>query len=135
MKNDDFKIILVGIIFDPAERKILIGRREKDQNIPQLTWCFPGGKLRNGDKVDQTFKKKIKEKTGYDVKNLGAIYARIYPKREDFLEIYFLAEAFKGDMKAGDDIIELKWVKPEEVQKHFTTPFDSRVKEYIMHLK
>ncbi len=130
-----FEVALLGVIFDPATRKILIGKREKDRYNPKLSWCFPGGKLIQGEDEDKKLKKRIKEKTGYDVKNLGAIFTRVPPERKDLILMYFLCEVFKGKQKAGDDLKELKWVSPDELEKHFTTSFHPRLKEYIMNLK
>ena len=36
-KADKFEVILLGIIFDPKTKKILIGRRENDPDIPELS--------------------------------------------------------------------------------------------------
>ena len=66
MEETKFNAIVLGIIYNPAEKKILIGRRENDKEMPNLTWCFPGGRLLPGDEVDETLKRKIKEKTGYN---------------------------------------------------------------------
>ncbi len=134
-KSDEFKVILIGVIFDTKTRKILLGKRQKDPHIPKLTWCFPGGKLIPGEKMDTTFKRKIKEKTGYEIKNLGTIFSQKYPEKDNFVAIYFLAQVFKGEEKPGDDLVELKWVKPEQVENYFTTSFHTRLKEYIINLK
>ena len=130
-----FHVILLGIIFDPKKKKILIGRRENDPYIKELTWCFPGGFLNHKEDLDKTLKKRIKETTGYEVKNLGTIFSKTYPEKKEFLAIYFLCEVFGGKEKAGNGIVELKWVSPEELEKYFTTSFHSRLKEYIMNLK
>jgi len=135
MEMDSFNTILLGVIFDPAKRKILIGRRENDPYIKELTWVFPGGSLNYEEDLDAALKKKIKEKTGLDVKNLGAIFAKTYPEKKEFLSIYFLCEAVGGEEKAADDLVELKWVKPEEVENYFTTSFHPHMKEYILNLK
>ncbi len=135
MEMDKFNTILLGVIFDPAKRKILIGRRENDPHIKELTWVFPGGSLNYKEDLDAALKKKIKEKTGLDVKNLGAIFAKTYPEKKEFLSIYFLCEAIKGEAKAADDLVELKWVKPEEVENYFTTSFHPHMKEYVLNLK
>lgn len=135
MEMDKFNVILLGVIFDPAKRKILIGRRENDPYIKELTWVFPGGSLNYEEDLDAALKKKIKEKTGLDVKNLGAIFAKTYPEKKEFLSIYFLCEAIGGEEKAADDLVELKWVDPEEVEKHFTTSFHPHMKEYVLNLK
>jgi len=45
MEENRFEVIVLGIIFNPKEKKILIGKRENDPEIKELTWYFPGGKL------------------------------------------------------------------------------------------
>jgi len=135
MEMDSFNTILLGVIFDPAKRKILIGRRENDPHIKKLTWVFPGGSLNYEEDLDAALKKKIKEKTGLDVKNLGAIFAKTYPEKKEFLSIYFLCESVGGEEKAADDLVELKWVKPEELENYFTTSFHPHMKEYVLNLK
>lgn len=134
-KNDKFKVILLGVIFDPKERKILLGRRENDPEIPELNWCFPGGKIDHKEDVDKILKDKIKLKTGYEVKNLGSIFSRVPREKNDIYLNYFLCQVFKGEEKPGDDIIELKWVDPEKVESYFQTSFNTRLKEYILNLK
>ena len=132
---NDFKVIVLGIIYNPRTKKILIGRREKDKYIPKLSWAFPGGRLNNKEDVEKAVKKRIKEKTNLEVENLGAVFSKVYPERGDFLSIYFLCEIVGGKEKAKKDFIELKWVNPEDVEKHFTTSFHPHVKEYILNLK
>ncbi len=134
-KDIYFKVFFAGVIFDPAKRKILIGRKESDSYLPGLTWCFPGGKLKHGDDIDKILKKQIKAETGYSIKNLGTIFSKVYPEQKDLMTVYFLCEIFKGKQKIGGDLVELKWVDPEELEKHFTTSFHPRLKEYIINLK
>ena len=131
---NNFQVIVIGIIFDPKERKILIGRREKDPILPQLSWCFMGGGLTDDGEMNRTLKEKIKEQTGLEVKNLGAIFAKTYEEKRDIVGIYFLCEAVGGTMKRGGKMKELKWVKPSEIEKHFTTSFHPRLKEYLLHI-
>ena len=135
MEDENFKVILLGVVLDPKTRKILIARKENDQTIPGLTWFFPGPNANHNEDIDKTLKKDIKEKTGYNVKNLGTIFSKTYPEKREVLAIYFLCEVFDGEEKAGKDIIELKWVAPEKLENYFTTSFHSRLKEYIMNLK
>ena len=133
-KMDNFKVVLLGIIFDPKTKKILVGRRENTPNISELTWGFPGGRLSHGAGLDKTLKKHIKEKTGYDIKNLGGIFSKRYPEKKDFVSIYFLCQVFEGEEKAGGDFVELKWVGPEELEEYFTTSFHPRLKKYLIEL-
>ena len=136
METNKFHIILLAIIFDPAKRKILIAKRgDEDEDIKNLTWQFPEGRLRYGDNVDEILERKIKLKTGLDIKNLGAVSSKVYPEKEDLLAIYFLCEVISGKEKPADDFVELKWVKPEELENYFTTSFHPHMKEYVLNLK
>lgn len=135
MENKDkFEVIVLGIIFNPQTKKILIGRRENDPYIKELTWCFPGGKLELNKDVDIVLKEKMKLKTGYKIKNLGSIFSNVEEKRPNQVEIYFLTEAFEGKEKSGDDIHELKWISPKEIENHFTTPIHRKLKKFLLEL-
>ncbi|MBU2503912.1 MAG: NUDIX domain-containing protein [Nanoarchaeota archaeon] len=131
---NQFNVIVLGIIFDPKERKILIGRRENDPHLPQLSWCFPGGGLTEDGEINKVLKEKIKEQTGLDVKNLGAVFAKTYEEKRDLVSIYFLCEAVKGELNAGGKIKELKWADPTEIEKHFEVSFHPRLKEYLLNI-
>ena len=130
----EFEVILLGVIYDPKKRKILIGRRENDPYIKKLAWCFPGGRA-SKEELEDCLKKKIKEKTGLKIENLGAVFSKTYPEKRDLLAIYYLCEVVGGKEKAGDDFVELKWIEPEKIERHFTTSFHPHLKEYILNLK
>ena len=133
--TDQFNVIVLGIVFDPLNKKILIGKRNDSPYFSELGWTFPGGKLKNGNDPDKTLKERIKNQTGHKVKNLGAIFAKTYPEQEDLIAVYFLCESVGGNEKTGKKLIEMKWISPEEVENHFTTSFHPRLKEYILSLK
>ena len=131
-----FHVLLLGIIFDPAKRKILIGRKDGDPELgPEFTWGFPGTELFYEKEIHALLKEKLKEKTGYDINNLGAIFTKVYPENKKLLAIYFLCEVIGGQLRPGGFFKEMEWVDPEEIEKRFTTSFHPRLKEYIMNLK
>lgn len=129
-----FEVVVLGIIFDPKNKKVLIGKRENDPCIPDLGWCFPGGRAVPGVDIDQSLKKAIKEKTGYGIKNLGAFFSENCPEKDDLILIYFLTQAFEGEEKTGKDIKELKWVNPKELEDYFTTNYHKKLKEFMEDL-
>ncbi len=134
--GNPFTVILLGIIYDTKKKRILIGKREKaDHYLPKLTWAFPGGRAEPGEELEATLKSKIKEETGVNTANLGMIFAKVYPEKEDLLAIYYLCELINGKEKPAGDLKELKWAKPEELEEFFTTSFHSHLKEYILNLK
>lgn len=130
-----FLVNVLGIVYNPETKKILIGRREKDPYIPKLTWSFPGGRPKYNEELEDALKREIKKKTGLNVESLGAVFVRTVEEKKEFLLIYYLCEVVGGKEKAGEEFKEIKWVKPEELEKYFTTSFHPKLKEYIMNLK
>lgn len=132
-ENDNFKVVLVGMIYNPRDKKILIGKGDLDPNS-STGWCFPGARLKQNNDLDKKLKEKILDQTGYNVKNLGAIFVRT-PKREPHTFIvYFLCEIFSGEEKAGNGLTEIKWINPAEAKKYFTPNMNTRLKEYFVNL-
>ncbi len=129
-----YEVIVLGIIFDPEKKKVLIGRRENDPYIKELSWCFPGGRLTPGEDIDKCLKKHIKNKTGLDIKNLGAFFSKTYEERPELLANYFLTQVFAGKEKPGEDIKELKWVSPKELSNYFTTSYHRKLKQFMEEL-
>jgi ADP-ribose pyrophosphatase YjhB (NUDIX family) len=134
-KKNLFMVNTLGVIFDTKTRKILIGKRINDPYVKKLGWCFPGGNPKSNVDLEKFVEKVIKEKTGLKVKNLGAIFSRILKENKQVLLVYYLCEAVGGKEKPANGFTELKWVKPQDLQKYFTTSFDKRLKEYILGLK
>jgi ADP-ribose pyrophosphatase YjhB (NUDIX family) len=138
LENFDKGIFLVnvlGIVFNTRTKKILIGRKENDPYVPKLSWCFPGGRPKHNEGLEEAAKREVKEETGFTVESLGPIFARILPEQKNILLIYYLCEVVGGKEKTSDEFTEMKWVTPEELEKYFTTSFDPKLKEYILNLK
>jgi ADP-ribose pyrophosphatase YjhB (NUDIX family) len=134
-KLKDFKIILLGIIFDPKKKRILIGRRENDPYVPKLIWTPPGGSIIPGEDLENSLKIKIKEQTGFNVENLGNIFAMIPEEKKNFILLLYLCEVIRGKEKVGGNLKEIKWVKPEELDSYFTIAYHPHLREYILNLK
>lgn len=118
--------------------KILIGKREDDPFIKELTWCFPGGRPGYDKSLEESLKEEVKKKTNIDIKVKKLIFARNYPEKKEFLSLYYLCyfcEAIGGIEKPGDGFKEIKWVRPTEVTKYFTTSINPFVLEFLKKLE
>lgn len=122
-----FLVNVLGIVKDPKDGHFLIGRRENDPYIENLTWCFPGGRPGYNDDLETYLKEEIKKKTGLTVKVNDILFARMFPGKKEIILIYYMCEVVGGDEVAGDKFVEIKWVKPEELEEYFTTSLDIRL--------
>jgi ADP-ribose pyrophosphatase YjhB (NUDIX family) len=124
-----FKVKIIGILFNPKAHKILIGKNKNDKSL-----SFLEGDLMQNEELDVGLKRTAKEKTGYSIHNLGAIYAENKLKNKEILQIYFLCEATEGEEKPGKNVSELKWINPRDVENKLHKKLPARLKEYITSL-
>lgn len=134
-KMNDLKVVVLGIVYNPSKKEILIGRRENDPFVSELKWSPPGGSITPGKSLEDSLKIKIKEQTGLDVENLGNIFAMIPEEKKDFVLLLYLCEAIGGEEKVGGNLKEIKWVKPEELDSYFNIAYHPYLREYILNLK
>lgn len=129
-----FEVIVIGIVFDSAKKKFLIGRRASGPDAELLGWCFPGGRIMPGEDIDDVLKEKVKLKTGYSVKNIGTFFSQTHDENSNIVSISFLTTAYEGEEMPGDDIEELKWVSAEELEQYFKIPMHVKLKEFLHEL-
>lgn len=130
METDKFQVKIIGIVFNPEKKLILVGKNKGDSK-----YSFVEEDLNQEEELDSCLKRSIKEKTGYKVHNLGAVYAKNAVKsNKELLELYFLCEATEGKEKPGKKVSELKWINPCHSEKIMDIKFPSVLKEYIFNL-
>ena len=129
-----FLLNVLGIIYNPKTQQILIGKREDDPHIKELSWCFPGGKPAYENDIEFYLKHETKIKTGLKIDVKKIVFAKTYPEKREFLSIYYYCEVISGEEKLGKKFVELKWVKPSDVQKYFTTSLHPKLLDYLKRL-
>lgn len=112
--------------------KTLIGRRENDPYLKQLTWSFPGGRPAYEEDLEYYLKFEVKKKTNLDIEPQKVIFAKTYPENRQFLSIYYLCQVIGGEERAGEKFVEIKWVKPEELKTYFTTSLHPKLYSMIL---
>jgi 8-oxo-dGTP diphosphatase len=109
------------IVRDEANR-ILLGKRNKD---PQRgNWILPGGKIHAFESIADAAARELAEETGLtvEVQRLFRVYEVINPPHEHRIVIYSWAKAVGGDLRASDDISEVKFVSLRELGDLPLTP-------------
>ncbi|MCX6807490.1 MAG: NUDIX hydrolase [Patescibacteria group bacterium] len=130
-----FLVAVLGIVYDPHTKKILIGKRNDDPYVKGLSWCFPGGRPSYDDDLEASLQNMIKIKTGLKTKVERFIFARHYPENPEILAIYYLCSVgAKTDAQAQDSFVEVKWVKPTDVRDYFTTSLHPQIWEFLQSL-
>jgi ADP-ribose pyrophosphatase YjhB (NUDIX family) len=129
-----FLVNALGIIYNPKTKEILIGKRVNDPYIKELSWCFPGGRPGYRKDIEKYLENEVKKKTGLKVKVNQIVFAKTYPEKREFLSIYYECSVIGGKEKPGEKFVEIKWVKPIEVKKYFTTSLHPKILDYLKSL-
>jgi ADP-ribose pyrophosphatase YjhB (NUDIX family) len=130
-----FLVNVLGIVYNTETKQILIGRRENDPYLKDLSWCFPGGRPGYQEDLEFYLKEQVKIKTNLEVAIKNVVFAKTYPEKREFLSIYYLCEFISGEPKPGEKFMEIKWIKPTAVQQYFTTSLHPKLLEYLKTLE
>ena len=103
-----------AIIFD-GDRILMV---ERAGNPLKGYWSLPGGLIEPGEKIEAALIREVKEETGLLVRptRLFEIFERIIPDAEGNAEYHYILHDYLctvegGDLQAGDDASQVKWVE------------------------
>jgi 8-oxo-dGTP diphosphatase len=123
--------LVVAAIIERPDRRVLIGRRRRDDTSP-LKWEFPGGKVRDGESLEGALTRELFEELGVTlIKSRGIARVRYqYANYPEELEIHFFAAQVSGDVKPVT-FEQVAWVLPKELAQY---DFLAANRELIAHL-
>ncbi|MDP2599824.1 MAG: NUDIX domain-containing protein [Deltaproteobacteria bacterium] len=104
----------VGIFIQDQENRVLLEKR-RDCGL----WCFPGGMVEAGEKIEETASREVKEETGLDIRVTGllGVYSttqhRIitYPDTGTFrlIDVVVSAEIIGGKLQSSPESFEVRF--------------------------
>ncbi len=112
----------VGVVVFRGEDVLLAQRGKK----PRLnSWSIPGGAQDLGETVEDAAHREIHEETGIEIELLGLVEVVNSINRDDkervqfhYTLIDFVAEWKSGDIVAGDDAADARWVPIGEIHDY-----------------
>ena len=106
---------VVGVIINKKD-EILVGKKAlTSSRIPGM-WHVPGGHVNEGESLESAVKREMKEETNLDVNIINKI-GELLIDNGTILVSWFLCGPLHYDLKSGDDLIDVKWVKKEEINE------------------
>jgi 8-oxo-dGTP diphosphatase len=123
---------VVAAVIERNDRRLLIGQRRRADTSP-LKWEFPGGKVREGEKLEQALARELQEELeatltkSREIAQVRHQYAN-YPEE---LEIHFFAAEISESELTPHSFEQVAWVLPKELGQY---DFLSANRELIAHL-
>ncbi|HEU4659054.1 MAG TPA: 8-oxo-dGTP diphosphatase MutT [Pseudolabrys sp.] len=130
------KVVLVAAcaLID-ADRRILIAQRPVGKPMAGL-WEFPGGKVEDGERPEQTLIRELKEELGISVSEdcLAPLTfaSHSYPDFHLLMPLY-VCRRWQGIVTARE-AQQLAWVRPNRLQEYDMPPADVPLVSHLMAL-
>ncbi|MBA2542235.1 MAG: NUDIX hydrolase [Deltaproteobacteria bacterium] len=106
---------LAAIVYDPQGRILLV---ERGTPPGEGLWTVPGGRLEASETLAQGVAREVREETGLIVE-VGALACVVERMGDDyhFVILDYVARVIGGELTAGDDAKQAKWVDEGELQQ------------------
>ena len=98
--------------------KLLLVTRKKDPFKGFLT--FPGGKVDEGEKVEDAVKRELREETSLDIEPTDILGVYSDPSRDPRghrISVTFIAKVISGEAKPSSDAESIEWISVNEIKE------------------
>lgn len=88
-------------------------------------WSLPGGKLNMGETIEEALRREVAEETGLSIEvgNLAGVVESIDPEgRFHYVILDYFATVSGGQLEAGDDASDARWVSLQDLAELNSTP-------------
>ena len=113
--------VAVGAVVFHRGRVLLVKRGRPPS---RALWAIPGGGVDLGETLVQAAEREVFEETGLRIRAAAPVYTFEYIERDDVGRIRFhyvivdlTAEYIDGDIRPGDDALEVRWVSDDELPR------------------
>jgi len=119
------QVAVGALVFDSG--RVLLVRR--GQPPAAGLWAVPGGRVRLGETLKQAAEREIFEETGVAIAAGDPVYTFDHLERDSdgrvrfhYVIVDLAADYLRGEIRAGDDAREARWVSPAELAQLDVSP-------------
>jgi len=112
--DETYKIPVVScVLFDKTNNSILVQKRIKPDHEKDM-YCFPGGKIRKDETVEEAFIRELKEETDLDVDPKTTLDLMGHCSVDQYVILFMLCTTWTGVLTnlEPEKISEYRWIKP-----------------------
>lgn len=99
--------------------RVLLIKRARDPY--RHLWTLPGGRIEDGESIEQCATREIEEELGLRVFALRPVLTQTLGRDGRFRLAVFASEAFEGDVFPSNEIADHRWLPPAAIDGLRTT--------------
>ncbi|WP_227394942.1 (deoxy)nucleoside triphosphate pyrophosphohydrolase [Jeotgalibacillus aurantiacus] len=117
------KVKVVAAVIENQQNEILCALRSEDMSIPNK-WEFPGGKVEEGENLQEALVREIKEELNCDIKAHEVIHENVHEYETFVIQLIAIrAELIKGEPVATEHA-KLIWMHRNYLDSLIWAPAD-----------
>ena len=99
--------------------KLLILKRAEDDPVNPKMWSFQGGKVEQGETLEEALRRELNEETGLEGVVQDLIYATtIFLKERQLILLHYLVDVTKTNVTLSNEHSDYMWVTLDKLEKH-----------------
>ena len=122
----DRPIIAVAALIINQNKEIVLIRRGVEPG--KGLWSIPGGAVELGETLIEALKREVKEETGLLIDPIELLDVVDIIKKDEngriifhYVSVDYIAKVIGGELRAASDVVDVRWVKWEDLKKYKTT--------------
>ncbi len=114
--------------------KLLISKRAKGSHLEDY-WEFPGGKLENGETLEQCLEREVEEELGFRIRAEKALLSVSHEYKDRVVILHFFSCEYISGEPRPIQCQEIKWVAPGELSAYRFPPADKKMIALLIEKK
>jgi 8-oxo-dGTP diphosphatase len=123
-------VVGVGAVVLKENQVVIVKRRFPPR---EGEWSLPGGRVHLGEPLADALRRELREETGLEVAigPIVEVFERIHRDadrvRYHFVVVDYLCTCQGGELCAGDDVEDARWVLPQQLEEYGVNEFAREV--------